>query len=187
MCARHRHAFLFWLAYLVAHMKCVQGACAYVVFPSIFYKLFCFLWFGLCSPSQPSEIRNRGRYLGSIVLDNLGFGRQLRCCPPYHPMPAPSSSPPCSRTFGTNTWSFQALPTKVSAAHCSPLPKRLASLRGGLNLLCSRGKVRMWRNSCVSEHSNLPTWALSLARNRGLCWRRQTFESIILKAAENRL
>ena len=32
-----------------------------------------------------------------------------------------------------------------------------------------------------------PSWALSLAHHGGVCSRRETFESIILKAAENRL
>lgn len=54
----------------------VQMPCA--IFPSMSCRLFCSLWFGLCSPSRLPGTRSRRRCLGSIAPDNLGFGRSWR-------------------------------------------------------------------------------------------------------------
>lgn len=79
---------------------------------------------------------------------------------PDLPMPTFSYSTSCNQTFETNPWSFKAWLIMAWVAHFSQWPKSVASLWGGLNLPLWWGsggwwKGRMWRNSCVSVHSNL--------------------------------
>lgn len=101
---------------------------------------------------------------------------------PNLPPPTPCSLTSCNRTFETNTGRFKALPTKAWIALFSQGPKRVALFPGGSSLACGRGKLKMWRASCISEHSNFSVLGSVLGTLLG-----SLLESIILKAAENRL
>lgn len=67
---------LLWFL-CISCIKHVQMPCARVVASSIFGKLLCSLWFGLHSPNQPPETKNRRWHLGSIALDNPGLWKTL--------------------------------------------------------------------------------------------------------------